>query len=127
MVVAEDIEVRKSPISGMGIFAKRIFQVGEVVQRWKTDQLVPKNKLEQVSTEDRHYLLEFDAQNFFIVQTPERYINHSCNPNTRIGDYCDVATRIIEIGEEITSDYIDSPFMPFQCCCGSANCRGVIK
>jgi D-alanine-D-alanine ligase len=41
-----------------------------------------------------------------------------------------IATRDIATGEELTLDYalfLDKEMEPFQCQCGSAQCRGIIK
>jgi SET domain-containing protein len=40
-----------------------------------------------------------------VMQIPERYVNHSDNPNTEVIDDTDVALKDINIGEEITSNY----------------------
>ncbi len=121
-----DVEVRKSGISGKGIFALRRFQSGETVLRWDTSELVARKDLGAFPEEQRHHLLDFDKDHLFVVQEPERYINHSCNPNTKMGNFCDVAIRTIEKGEEITSDYGGASFVEFQCQCGAENCRGLI-
>jgi len=61
------------------------------------------------------------------MQVPEKYVNHSCNANTRVGNQCDIAIRDIKKGEEITSDYgKEGSFISFKCECGSKNCRGRI-
>jgi D-alanine-D-alanine ligase len=53
--------------------------------------------------------------------------NHSCDPNTEFMGLNLVARRDIRCGEELTVDYAtfyDSHMTPFDCDCGSANCRG---
>lgn len=122
----KDIEVRESSICGRGIFAKRRFESGEVVLRWNINELIARAEIDRLSPEERHYLLNFDGDRCFVVQPPERYINHSCDPNTTMGKFCDVAIRPIEIGEEVTSDYQDSSHVTFRCSCGAKNCRGEI-
>jgi uncharacterized protein len=56
---------------------------------------------------------------------------HSCEPNS----WLDVETRIyfatrdITAGELLTMDYDETEdilFRPFDCCCGSRNCRGTV-
>ena len=52
--------------------------------------------------------------------------NHSCDPNTEFVGLNLVATRDIRGGEELTVDYAtfyDSHMSPFDCACGSPNCR----
>ncbi len=63
------------------------------------------------------------------MQSPERYVNHSCVANTQVKDFCDVAVRDISKGEEITSDYSEGLLSGFsmRCNCGSKNCRKIIS
>jgi len=52
--------------------------------------------------------------------------NHSCDPNTEFLGLNLVATRDIRGGEELTVDYAtfyDRHMTPFDCACGSPNCR----
>jgi len=67
------------------------------------------------------------------VQEPERYTNHSCDPNIFVevdddGARYFTARRDIRAGEEITCDYsIDnSGDVWWHCDCGSARCRKTI-
>jgi len=61
---------------------------------------------------------------------PNRYGNHSCDPNLWWADaYTLIARRPIVPGEEVTSDYAASTGIAdfaMACSCGSALCRGVI-
>ena len=41
------------------------------------------------------------------MQEPEKYVNHSCNPNTKYGNYSDIVIRDIKKGKEITGNYSD--------------------
>ena len=61
------------------------------------------------------------------MQSPEKFVNHSCEPNTHVKNSCDVAVRNIKKGEEITSDYGKNNFVSFICKCGGKNCRGAIN
>ncbi len=78
---------------------------------------------------------ECDKPNMHTVQVGEgkhvdlgncgsRFTNHSCNPSTRLDweTYDLIATRDIEVGDEITFNYITSEFAmdaPFECGCSS--------
>jgi D-alanine-D-alanine ligase len=56
--------------------------------------------------------------------------NHSCDPNTVINGLNVMALKNIRKNEELTLDYsqfLDDNMEPFQCRCGSSNCRGLIK
>ena len=60
------------------------------------------------------------------------YLNHSCSPNAmvNVNTLQLIALKNIEAGEEITFDYETTDWSmkePFNCNCGSTNCRGEIK
>lgn len=65
-----------------------------------------------------------------------RWINHSCAPNTAVESAWDpatgtvrawwVATRTIEIGEELSYDYAFVGALAEPCNCGATTCRGLI-
>ncbi len=61
------------------------------------------------------------------MQSPERFVNHSCDANTSVKNKCDIASRDIKKGEEITSDYSNQGVELFKCCCGSKNCKKIIN
>jgi hypothetical protein len=123
-----DIEVRLSPIHGTGLFARKAFEPGEIVLRWNLSQLIPKDEFALLSPAEQHYTHPFDDDRLILVQPPERFVNHSCNHNTEVRDFCDVAIRRISPGEEITSSYSsDGSESRFVCACGSENCRGRVS
>lgn len=66
-----------------------------------------------------------------VPDSPLRFLNHSCNPNTtRLGEFTAWSLRDIKPGEEITMDYslLDvNPKWHMKCKCGSPNCRGEIR
>ncbi len=39
------------------------------------------------------------------MQSPEKFVNHSCEANTQVRNHGDIAIRNINKGEGITSDY----------------------
>lgn len=65
------------------------------------------------------------------VTTPDNFINHACDPNLRYDVAGNVvAARDIRKGEEVFIDYgcfIVNFDEPFDCSCGSHNCRGRIR
>lgn len=75
-----------------------------------------------------------DGQSAWVNPDPEsplRYINHSCYPNTaRLGPYAVGAIEEIKPGDSVTIDYaileVD-PDWKMRCECGSSNCRGEIR
>ncbi|HYG81794.1 MAG TPA: SET domain-containing protein-lysine N-methyltransferase [Pyrinomonadaceae bacterium] len=122
-----DVEIKPSGIDGLGAFALRPFKAGEVVLRWDTSRRVPRARAADIPEPEKNYLHPYDRESLIVVQPPERYVNHSCDNNTAVRDFCDVAVRDIGAGEEITSDYeADGAGVKFECRCGSAECRGSI-
>jgi len=63
------------------------------------------------------------------MQAPEKYINHSCDANTMARDFCDIALRDINLGEEITANYTEElpPGTYMECTCGNIKCKKIIK
>lgn len=118
----DNIEVKQSPISGRGLFAKGLIKKGSTVLTWHPKVLSRKDADALPDEEKKHYLYP-DGENMLWMQPPERYINHSCEPNTRVVGQSDVALRDIQPDEEITSDYLDLETEDFVCHCGSALCR----
>jgi SET domain-containing protein len=124
-LVGRDIVVRSSPIHGLGVYARRAYRAGEIVLRWDLARIITREEFATLSAEERRYTHPLGENRILIVQPPERYVNHSCDNNTAVCDYCDVAVRPIGAGEEITSDYSsDGSGSNFTCSCGAPNCRG---
>lgn len=86
---------------------------------------------EQMRFRQYAYPLGGDAYAFWDAEPGEwAPQNHSCDANTRMAGLNMIATREIATGEELTLDYglfLDKEMEPFQCQCGSAQCRGIIK
>jgi len=117
------VEVRTSPISGRGVFARRPFRKGQVVIAWDITHRVLREQIDSLSAEQREWLAPYDEKWLILMQPPACYVNHSCTANTAPCNFCDVATRDIALGEEITSDYRLLGTKPaFECHCGAANC-----
>lgn len=121
------VEVKPSSINRKGVFALRAFRVGEMILRWDLSIRIPKSEVNRVPDSERVYLHPYNNDSFILMQIPYRYVNHSCDHNTEVREFCDIAIRNIEIGEEITSNYeSDGAGQKFLCGCGSAKCRGMI-
>jgi hypothetical protein len=124
-----DIIIKDSKIEGKGVFADRKFQKGEVVLKWDTSRILGQDEVDELDEHEKRYLSPFHGK-FLLQNPPARYVNHSCDPNTKVVDECsDVAIRDIKKGEEITSDYslFNIPGPAMRCKCGSKKCRGIIK
>lgn len=128
MAFNSSVTVKSSAINGEGVFALRDFRYGEVVVRWDDTREISKDELEQLPLLERKYV-EIQKDKTLLVGKPERFVNHSCEANTRPGERCDIASRDIHSGEEVTADYSQFyiPSGQFHCACGSASCRVVIR
>jgi hypothetical protein len=123
----KDVFVRKSKIHGKGVFTNRDFARGEVVLQWKP-RILRKSDIKKLSPKQKHYIYQVLENEYFLMQPPEKYVNHSCDANTKVKNNSDVAIRAIKKGEEITSNYIkEGSFSSFICKCSSKKCKGLIK
>ena len=139
------IEVKASPIQGLGGFASRRIPAGTRLIEYAGERLTPKQADERYPDDEstRHHTFLFAIDDDIVVDAAvngndARFINHSCDPN------CDAVIedgRIwietisnVEVGEELAYDYayiLDERHTPaakrrFPCHCGAANCRGTI-
>ena len=120
--------VKKSPIRGRGVFTLCNFKAGEVVNKWDKSTILKKNELNKLSKKERKHISYIGNGQFVLLKSPEKYINHSCNPNTYVKDCTEVAIKDINAKEEITCDYSLEGVneWKFECHCGSKNCRRII-
>ncbi|MFM6293008.1 MAG: SET domain-containing protein, partial [Dolichospermum sp.] len=122
---------------GMGLFARRDFQRGEVL--WIIDDHDVKIPLEDymaLDEQQKQKLNIYSYLDFFhrvIIPWDEgKYVNHDCEPNSTgliQYDNISIALREIKAGEEIVEDYscYFGHFETFKCMCGSYNCRQLIS
>ncbi|MBY0479936.1 MAG: ATP-grasp domain-containing protein [Chitinophagaceae bacterium] len=133
-------QVRNNAISGFGIYAIKklmpfelIFKGEEMSQRIVTKKWVEENWNEAEKLNFRKYAYPLGKEVFLLwSKLPQDWApqNHSCNANTAFVGLNVVATRAIEVNEELTLDYaqfLDENAEPFECLCGAANCRGTIR
>ena len=139
------IEVRASPLHGLGVFAvhyiasgtRVIEYLGERISHAEADR-----RYEHKSADDNHTFL-FIADSATVIDAgvggnEARFVNHACQPNCEsvIEDsrvFID-AIRSIAPGEELTYDYQiqreddDPPDIDavFACRCGQPGCRGTM-
>ena len=128
----KNVVVKKSRIDGKGVFSNRRFKKGELILEMDDSHVVTDpTKL----TKEQHELeLDYLADGkTVIMQTPERYINHSCDPNSYVETVSGIrkvfAMRDIQKGEEIVGDYSINGYNEgtFECRCGSKNCRLIYR
>ncbi len=123
----KNIIVKESPIHEKGVFAGRDYLKGEVILVWDLQHPMTEQQFRRLSEEEKQYVTQQNGK-FIEQQSPTKFINHSCEPNTKAKNFSTVATRNIQAGEEITSDYrIDAGIpMDFQCNCKNTACAGRI-
>ena len=119
--------IKNSKIQGKGVFANANFRKGHTIMSWDASMILTENKAKKIPIRYRKYLV-FHKGKYIISQSPEKYLNHSCEPNTKEGNLRDIAIRGIKKGEELTTDYsIDAPHhYKMKCNCKSRKCRKII-
>ena len=126
----EELITKKSLINGIGVFTKVHFNKGAIVKKLDDSRIVDsENPLNIKKGEHEHHCDWLENSKQILMPIPERYINHSCQPNTYVktlnGLRYVIALNEIEIGEEITYDYLlncDGGDL-WKCNCGEPNCR----
>ncbi|MBE9561690.1 MAG: SET domain-containing protein [Proteobacteria bacterium] len=122
----DGVELRNSSGKGEGIFAAKLFKVGDIVIVGVIEEILKGNHSHASQIGENEYVLHAGL----IIK-----VNHSCDPNCGIkvnetGAHNFVAMRNININEEITFDYAmrnyDVDYFPKQCMCGSKKCRSKI-
>ncbi|MBN2422374.1 SET domain-containing protein [Candidatus Woesearchaeota archaeon] len=119
--------VKDSKIQGRGVFADKDFKKGDIVMKWDASMILTEKEAKKIPARYKKYLVFFKGK-YIMAQYPEKYLNHSCEPNTKEGNLCDIAIRDIKKGEELTTDYsINSPpQLKMKCNCKSKKCRKII-
>lgn len=119
----KDLEVRKSKIRKMGVFAKRDFRKGQLILKTVPGTIIHKDEFKHVPYSERWNY--YDEDHYYFMSDPEFYINHSCDPNVFLRDFMLYAMKPIKKGDEICYDYsldgIDKWTM--KCNCGAKRCR----
>lgn len=127
-----NVSVKDSGVQGKGVFAEKGFLKDEVILEIDDSHIV-----EDVSALT-DYQQEYDCDYLsdgktILMQSPEKFINHSCDPSTYIktirGKRKVFAMKNIKKGEEITYDYSINGYNDgtFECNCRNTNCRKVYQ
>jgi SET domain-containing protein len=129
--MASEVEVRTSPIHGVGVFATRSYGIGERILPIDDSRVVTEDApLDPAKGEYDHHQ-DYLGTHDVLMQEPERYINHCCEPNVYVkafdGVRWVVAYRKIEAGDEIAYDYCINSYgdEEWACECGHLRCRKV--
>ncbi len=127
----ENVVVSDSPMQGKGVFALKDFYEGELVLEIDDGHVVTDES--KLTPEQHEFDLDYLADRTILMQSPEKFINHSCDPTTYVKTKNDVrrvlAMRDVRKGEEITYDYAINGDNDgtFACRCGSKKCRGIYQ
>ena len=81
-------------VNGKAVFIKRPFKKDEIIHKLSGQKLYAPTK----------FSIEID-NNMHILDKYGCWINHSCNPSTKIENQSVIALRDLEVGEELTFDY----------------------
>ena len=139
------VEIRPSPIQGVGAFATRRIRTGTRIIEYTGERLTPAAVDARYANDRREppHVLLFTVDSRTVIDAgvggnEARYVNHSCAPN------CEAVTeqrrvylealRTIVAGEELTYDYqLERGRWPtaewerrYACRCGAATCRGTM-
>jgi len=127
----QDIKVESSGIEGLGVFACRAFQEGELIHEVAFEREITEQDPLRTDEGERIDHCTYQDGRVMLVAYPYRHMNHSCDPNAyyeyRESTPIAKALRRIEPGEEVTVDYlVNNPGgQSWQCHCGSKRCRGL--
>ena len=115
---------KKSKIHGIDQFAARDFKKDELVIKWNTHKQLTKKEIDDLPEKEKQNISYINKQ--YISVPPEGQINHSCDPNVYLLNFCYMAKRDIKKGEELTTNYKaeSEPDYKFKCNCGSKKCNG---
>ncbi|MGD2120462.1 MAG: SET domain-containing protein-lysine N-methyltransferase [Gemmatimonadota bacterium] len=133
-------ETRSIPGNGYAVFASREIAQGETIMAFEgtphtivSRAWVEKNWGERGKEWFKAYAWPL-TEDIWVTwsEDPEcwRPINHSCDPNAWLEGLDLVARRPIANGEEIRVDYAtygNNIQAPFDCTCGSSQCRGRVR
>ena len=124
----KDTIAKKSKIEGKGVFAGRNFKKGEIVIKWDISHQLTLGEIKNLPEAQKRYIVHLERKHI-LLQSPAKYVNHSCDANTHAGNFCDIAVRDIKKSEEITANYSETmgPKEFLRCNCGRKKGRGVIK
>ncbi len=124
-------EIRKAKSEGKGMFAIQLVQAGEEMVKFGGEYSNDRNEVE-VARSAGKLIMQWD-ENLWSIEDrgdgEDYFLNHSCDSNLWMKDaYTLVAKRDIQIGEELTADYVlweaDEIFVSkWECLCGSTRCR----
>lgn len=125
------VELRVSPVGGLGLFATALIAEGEPVIVWGGPSYTNAAGAREAARAGKGFM-QWDSDVYSIETGDEDIayrINHSCDPNMWMeGAFTLTARRPIQLGEELLADYAlwetsEDYVSPWDCHCGSPRCR----
>jgi uncharacterized protein len=130
----ELVEIRVSPIHGLGGFATADIATGTLVLEYVGEK-IDKAESRRRCAESNRFIFYLDDEwdlDGSVPENPARFLNHGCSPNCEAqriaGQIWIVACKPIRAGDEITFNYGYelANYLEHVCRCGAANCVGYI-
>ena len=128
----DTVTIKNSPVQGFGVYAGKDFKIGETVLIIDDTHVVTNES--KLTPQQHEYDCDYLSNGkVILMQKPEKFINHSCDPNTYVktikGIRHVLAMKDIKKGQEITYDYAINGDNDgtFKCNCGSKNCRQIYQ
>ncbi len=99
-----DLVIGKGKLVGKGVYAGRDLKKGEVVAKYNIKPIT-KEEYKNLPRSEKRFTHAHWGQIYLYLE-PDRYVNHSKNPNTYqdLKNKCDIASRDIKKEEMITCD-----------------------
>ncbi len=124
----DHLYLRESRINGKGLHTSRKIKKGERIGMIEGEIEIVRKWTPALSLKSPNWIGIGRYSWINTKNSPFRFINHSCDPNTYIvGKRTVVALEDIKEGQEITMDYsfteADKGWSIEKCTCGSSNCR----
>lgn len=100
----DDVIIAEGNLAGKGVYAGRDFRKGEIVISYHL-RLLSDEEFDGLSESEKMFTHVHRGVAYLYAE-PERYVNHSDEPNTYqdLTNTCDIALREIQKGEMITTD-----------------------
>lgn len=124
------VDVRESTIAGKGVFAAVPISRSEVILKLDDSRLVTaENPVDPKLGENTDHCDYLPDGSTVLMQSPERYINHSCSPNVYVfsinRERFLLPIRDISVDEELVFDYSLNAIGGdvWTCDCGLPSCR----
>lgn len=122
------ILIKKVGKKGKGVFANQDFLKGQLILKMDRKDVFSDKDFSKFSREDFNHCYNLGKGKYFRMKSPEKYINHSCDPNVFDLQGRVFALKKIKKGEELAYDYSISGVDKWRmrCLCHNKRCRGVV-